>query len=222
MTNINKKSLLGLGPNSNKIKKYKAQLTNLTSTQFDSAIGLILGDASLNTDNKGKTYRIKFKWGNRQTPYVDHVLTLFDEWIISPPHKKVRISPKGNTITNWGFQTFSHPAFNVLADLFLVNNVKMVPSLLIKNHLTARGLAYWFMDDGGKLDYNKNSKNKGSKLDEKEETNDSQETEADFDEPNNEYSGPSSERTNGSHESNQENLMTNSPNNSDNSDLMNS
>lgn len=88
MTNINKNSLLGLGPNSNKIKKYKAQLTNLTSTQFDSAIGLILGDASLNTDNKGKTYRIKFEWGNRQKPYVDHVLTLFDEWIISPPQKK--------------------------------------------------------------------------------------------------------------------------------------
>lgn len=28
------------------------------------------------------------------------------------------------------------------------------------NHLTEVGLAYWFMDDGGKLDYNKNSKNK--------------------------------------------------------------
>ena len=28
------------------------------------------------------------------------------------------------------------------------------------NHLTGRGLAYWFMDDGGRLDYNKNSKNK--------------------------------------------------------------
>jgi nitrate reductase NapAB chaperone NapD len=26
--------------------------------------------------------------------------------------------------------------------------------------LTARGLAFWFCDDGGKLDYNKNSKNK--------------------------------------------------------------
>ena len=30
---------------------------------------------------------------------------------------------------------------------------------LIKDHLTPLGLAYWFMDDGGKLDYNKNSKN---------------------------------------------------------------
>ena len=31
---------------------------------------------------------------------------------------------------------------------------------MIKNHLTPRGLCYWFCDDGGKLDYNKNSKNK--------------------------------------------------------------
>jgi hypothetical protein len=29
---------------------------------------------------------------------------------------------------------------------------------LIKDHLTYLGLTYWFMDDGGKLDYNKNSK----------------------------------------------------------------
>jgi hypothetical protein len=28
------------------------------------------------------------------------------------------------------------------------------------DHLTPRGLAYWYMDDGGKLDYNKNTKNK--------------------------------------------------------------
>jgi LAGLIDADG DNA endonuclease family len=32
---------------------------------------------------------------------------------------------------------------------------------LIKNHLTGRGLAFWFMDNGSKLDYNKNSVNKG-------------------------------------------------------------
>jgi len=31
---------------------------------------------------------------------------------------------------------------------------------LILDHLTPQGLAFWFCDDGGKLDYNKNSKNK--------------------------------------------------------------
>lgn len=160
MSNINKKSLIGLGPNSNKIKEYKKSLESLTLEQQQQAIGLILGDASLNTDNKGKTYRLKFEWSDKHKPYVDHVFNLFDQWVLSSPHKKVRQSPKGNTVITWGFQTFSHEAFNFLAELFLINNVKSVPALLIKNHLTARGLAYWFMDDGGKLDYNKNSNNK--------------------------------------------------------------
>ena len=85
---------------------------------------------------------------------------MFDEWVLSNPHKKVRISPKGNTVINWGFQTISHKAFNPLAELFLLDGKKGISDSLIKNHLSERGLAYWFMDDGGKLDYNKNSKNK--------------------------------------------------------------
>ena len=57
-------------------------------------------------------------------------------------------------------QTISHQAFNPLADLFIINNKKSIIDSLIKDHLTNVGLTYWFMDDGGKLDYNKNSKNK--------------------------------------------------------------
>lgn len=33
---------------------------------------------------------------------------------------------------------------------------KYISKNLIKDHLTSRGMAYWFMDDGGKLDYTKN------------------------------------------------------------------
>jgi len=86
--------------------------------------------------------------------------TLFDQWVLSQPHKKSRISPKGNIVINWGFQTFSHEAFNFLADLFLKQKHKGISDNLILDHLTPRGLAYWYMDDGGKLDYNKNTKNK--------------------------------------------------------------
>jgi len=43
--------------------------------------------------------------------------------------------------------------------LFIINNKKSIKKSLIKDNLTARGLAYWFSDDGGKLDYNKNSTN---------------------------------------------------------------
>ena len=160
MSNIDKKSLIGIGPNSNKLREYKKSLTSLSPIQLESAIGLVLGDGSLNTDNNGKTYRLKFEWSDRQKPYIDHVFKLFDEWVLSNPHKKVRKSPKGNEVITWGFQTISHTAFNKLAELFIANNKKTVPKFLIKNYLTPRGLAYWFMDDGGKLDYNINSKNK--------------------------------------------------------------
>ena len=122
-------------------------------------VGLLLGDAAIQTQNNGNTYRIKFEWSEKHRAYIDHVFNLFDEWFISPPHKKSRLSPKGNLVVNWGFNTISHEAFNPLADIFLKNGKKSIATDLVKNHLTHRGLAYWFMDDGGKLDYNKNSKN---------------------------------------------------------------
>jgi len=156
----NKKDLLGLSPNSKLIKEYKKSLTELNKMQREASIGLMLGDASLQTQNQGKTYRLKFEWSDKNKIYIDHVNKLFDEWILSDPHKKVRKSPKGNEVINWGFQTLSHEAFNFLADLFKQNKSKGISENLIKDHLTAIGLAYWFMDDGGKLDYNKNSKNK--------------------------------------------------------------
>lgn len=156
---IQKSQIIGLSPNSNLVKAYKDQIKNLSRIQFEIAIGLMLGDASLQTQNKGKTYRMKFEWGDKNKPYLDHVYNLFDEWVLAKPHVKARVNANGNLVTNWGFQTISHEAFNTLSELFLINNKKGISKELIKNHLTKRGLAFWFMDDGGKLDYNKNSKN---------------------------------------------------------------
>lgn len=168
-----KKELLGISPNSNKFKEYKRSLKELSDTQKQASIGLMLGDASLQTQNKGKDYRMKFEWGNKNLPYVAHVHKLFDEWTIADPHKKVRTSPKGNTVINWGFQTISHEAFNFLASLFIgPTNKKGIYKNIISTHLTPIGLAYWFMDDGGKLDYNPNSKNKSIVLNTQSFTND--------------------------------------------------
>ena len=160
MKSISKEQIIGLSPNSKLLKEYKESLYKLSELQFEALIGLLLGDASLQTQNKGKTYRIKFEWGNNSKAYVDHVYALLNEWVLSEPHKKTRISPKGNTVINWGFQTISHQVFNPLADLFIIDNKKSIKKSLIKDFLTDVGLTYWFMDDGGKLDYNKNTKNK--------------------------------------------------------------
>ena len=162
MKNILKNEVIGLGQNSTKLKEYKDSLIELSIEQKEAIIGLMLGDASLQSQNKGKTYRIKFEWGDKNKAYVLHVFNLFDEWLLSQPHKKERLSPQGNLIVNWGFQTFSHKAFNYLAELFLLDKggKKGISENLVQDHLTPKGLAYWFMDDGGKLDYNKNSKNR--------------------------------------------------------------
>jgi len=157
---VNKNELIKVSPNSKIMKQYKASLNNLNDIQWQASIGLMLGDASLQTQNKGKTYRLKFEWSNKILVYIQHVHKLFDEWVISEPHKKERISPKNNLVINWGFQTISHEAFNKLASLFINNGVKSISNNLIIDHLTGIGLAYWFMDDGGKLDYNLKSKNK--------------------------------------------------------------
>ena len=162
MKNNLKNEVIGLGPNSTKLKEYKDSLIELSIEQKEAIIGLMLGDASLQSQNKCKTYRVKFEWGDKNKAYVLHVFNLFDKWVLSQPHKKERLSPKGNLIINWGFQTFSHNAFNYLAELFLLDKggKKGISVNLIQDHLTPKGLAYWFMDDGGKLDYNKNSKNR--------------------------------------------------------------
>src|SRR5271156_1551120 len=57
---ILKTDIIGLGPNSNKVKEYKNSLIKLSNIQKEAAIGLLLGDASLQSQNEGKTYRIKF------------------------------------------------------------------------------------------------------------------------------------------------------------------
>ena len=86
---MNKKDLIGLSPNSKLIRKYKNSLTSLSVEQWEASIGLLLGDASLQTQNNGKTYRMKFEWGDKTKPYLDHVYNLFDEWVLSNPHKKI-------------------------------------------------------------------------------------------------------------------------------------
>lgn len=77
---INKSEVLGgLGPNSKLLKQYKESLGELSAVQREAAIGLMLGDASLQTQNGGKTYRMKFEWGDKSKVYLDHVFDLFDE-----------------------------------------------------------------------------------------------------------------------------------------------
>jgi len=58
---MNKNEIKGLGPNSKKLKDYKESLGKLSKIQQEAAVGLMLGDASIQSQDGGKTYRMKFE-----------------------------------------------------------------------------------------------------------------------------------------------------------------
>jgi len=98
--NLNKNLKISLkgSPNSKLLKEYKKTLSNLSNLQWEISIGLMLGDVSLQIQNKGRTYRMKFEWGDKNKIYADYVHSVFNEWILSPPHKKIRVNVNGNIV----------------------------------------------------------------------------------------------------------------------------
>lgn len=143
----------------NLLKVYKTTLS-LSQSQLEIALGLLLGDVSIQTQDKGKTYRLKFQQSeNLHREYIFHLYDIFNEWSLSPPY----FDEKRNM---WSFQTISHHEFLPLAELFILDENKVkckkhVKPVLIEKYFTPLSFAYWFMDDGGKSNYNKDYPRKG-------------------------------------------------------------
>jgi len=128
------------------IEDYKNTL-ELSSIQREVLVGLLLGDACLETQNSGRTYRLKIEQCARQQAYIEHLYTLFREWVLTPPAARSKRASNGSVTTNLAFQTVSHSAFRFYAQQFYADGRKHVPEL-VHHWLTSRGLSYWFMDDG--------------------------------------------------------------------------
>lgn len=136
------------------LKRYKSQL-HLTQRQKEIAIGTLLGDASLQTQDKGATYRLKFQGSTKHQKYGEALYEEFQEFCLSEPATFLRESKNGM----WSFQTVAHKDFTALADIFYDSNsttVKRIKPNFVENHLSKTGVAYWFMDDGSKADHTKN------------------------------------------------------------------
>jgi len=145
-----------IGSSRKLLQQYKNQ-NSLSQEQFEASIGLILGDASLQTQNQGKTYRLKFEVGEKNTEYLNHIKQLLDPFIFSEPNEIVRINKNNKKVKTFQLQTISHEDFTNLATVFLdANGKKSIKPELLTPVLTPRSLGYWFMDDGGKLDYGPN------------------------------------------------------------------
>lgn len=129
------------------IEQYK-QTLELTPIHHEVVVGLLLGDACLETQNAGRTYRIKFEQSKEHEPYARHVYSLWKEWVLTAPRDKRSKASNGTITTNVAFQTVSHRAFSAYGQGFYPNGGRKKVPEMIGQWLTPRGLAYWFMDDG--------------------------------------------------------------------------
>lgn len=153
-------NLQEIGNNRKLLREYKEQI-KLTTFEKEVVIGNVLGDASLQTQNNGKTYRLKFQYSSKNKDYALFVFKRYKRWCISNP---VESPPQINSTTgeikrhgSITFQTISHSEFKTIADLFKMQTGKKgITPNLVRNHLSDMGLAFWFMDDGGKMDYGSN------------------------------------------------------------------
>src|SRR5258708_32185390 len=66
------------------IEEYKRGL-RLTEAHQEILVGLLLGDGCLETQNGGRTYRLKVEQSARHEAYVRHIHELFSEWVLTPP-----------------------------------------------------------------------------------------------------------------------------------------
>lgn len=130
---------------SKQIEVYK-QTLKLSREQRSIIVGTLLGDGHLETQNKGKTYRLKIEHSSKQSFYSDWIYDQFLEWVNTPPKTKLKLL--GNkSLQNYGFQTLSVGQFRFYANQFYENGIKRVPDR-IGRWLDPLALAVWFMDDG--------------------------------------------------------------------------
>jgi hypothetical protein len=130
---------------SREIEQHK-RVIKLNQVQREVLVGILLGDACLETRDRGRTYRLKVEQSAKHEVYVRHLRDLFNDWVLSGPRQRCN-SRKGVDHVSWVFNSVSHPALRFFGQQFYADGTKHVPQL-IHRWLTPRGLAYWFMDDG--------------------------------------------------------------------------
>lgn len=127
--------------NTKEIREKKKNL-ELSKRQRELVVGLLLGDGHLETQNGGRTYRLKVEHGSAQREYLGWLANEFQDWILSGWYEK-RKGPK----VVYGFTTMSHPSLRFYGAQFYQNGKKRIPPL-IKKLMSPLSLAIWFLDDG--------------------------------------------------------------------------
>ncbi len=131
--------------NSNEVKSF-AESIKLTDEQRDILVGTLLGDGHLETQNKGRTFRLKVEHSINQQDYVYWLFAKFNNLVLTKPQVKQQ-QVKGKLYQKYWFSTVSSGAMRFYGQLFYPNGKKVVPKFISKL-VTPLSIAIWFMDDG--------------------------------------------------------------------------
>lgn len=126
----------------------------LNQNQQDILVGCLLGDANLQTETQGRTWRLRMLQKAAHQGYLFHKYEVFKDFVTSPPIYGETFDERTNkTYKRWYFNSTVSGSFSYFAQKFYIFDstlqkwVKRVP-LDIGELLTPIGLAYWYMDDG--------------------------------------------------------------------------
>lgn len=131
---------------SKKIEALKLGL-KLTNDQRSILVGTLLGDGHLETQNNGRTYRLKIEHSTKQAVYVDWLHLQFKDWVLTSPKTKLKRLGKIE-LENYCFQTLSYGQFRFYGRQFYDEHKKKHVPRQVRRWLTPLALAVWFMDDG--------------------------------------------------------------------------
>ena len=119
----------------------------------DILVGIMLGDGHIvKRSSTGNSRLVYAQTAIAHKQYFNHVYKIFKPFCVSdymPQPRVVRDNRTKKTYSATSFTTMQLPCFNVYRDMFYLSNIKKVPDT-IQNILTARGLAFWIMDDGSR------------------------------------------------------------------------
>jgi recombination protein RecA len=124
-----------------------------TQLQKDLILGTLLGDANLQSETSGKTWRYRAIHKTAHQSYLFHKYEILQDFCQSPPKLDNFVDPR-TTIqsSRYTFQTVICDEFRYYGQLFYKQQSdkswkKHVPHN-IATLLTPRAIAYWYMDDG--------------------------------------------------------------------------
>lgn len=125
-------------------------LPKLTIQQREILVGKLLGDAHLETQTNGRTYRLLIEHTSKKKEYVDHLYEIYKPIVSTPPKEAdhyFTVNEVERHSESLRLKTLVHPGFRFYAQLFYKDGVKRIPKNIHKL-LTPQVLAYWYMDDG--------------------------------------------------------------------------